>query len=79
MYSAKKTRSSSFTLGLVCAVLFLLICTSTGVIAQTVVGRISGTIRDATGAVVPSATVTRLTQPLIRREQPRLTTVDFIL
>lgn len=58
MYSAKKTRSSSFTLGLVCAVLFLLICTSTGVIAQTVVGRISGTIRDATGAVVPSATVT---------------------
>ncbi len=58
MYSAIKTRSSGFALGLVCAVLFLLTCTSTGIVAQTVVGRISGTITDAAGAVVPSATVT---------------------
>src|SRR5947207_10393333 len=40
------------------ALLLLLACCAVHVGAQTVVGRISGTVKDATGAVVPSATVT---------------------
>ncbi|PYS79028.1 MAG: TonB-dependent receptor [Acidobacteria bacterium] len=41
-----------------CAVLLLLACCAVHLGAQTIVGRISGTVKDATGAVVPAATVT---------------------
>src|SRR5437868_13410101 len=41
-----------------CAVLLLLACCALHIGAQTIVGRISGTVKDATGAVVPAATVT---------------------
>ena len=43
--------------GLLAAVLVLL-CTATTLRAQTSTGQISGTVRDATGAVVPGAAVT---------------------
>src|SRR5436309_3233800 len=40
------------------AALLLLACCAAHVGAQTIFGRISGTVKDATGAVVPAATVT---------------------
>src|SRR5947209_6352026 len=40
-----------------CLALCLLLC-GLGANAQTIVGRISGTIKDASGAVVPGSTVT---------------------
>ena len=51
----------NITIGLLqlCA---LLLCASALVYAQTVTGTISGTVRDASGAVIPNATV-KLTQP----------------
>jgi hypothetical protein len=42
----------------ICAVLLLALCGSYGVNAQTVFGRISGTVRDASGGSVPNASVT---------------------
>jgi hypothetical protein len=49
-----------------CAHLLLLICVcclAAGVAAQTVTGRISGTITDVSGAVVPGASITAGTFP----------------
>ena len=40
------------------AMLLLLACCGFDAVAQTIVGRISGTVKDATGAVVPGAAVT---------------------
>ena len=58
MFSAISIRShASYTSSLVGFVL-LLILSAVSVSAQTVVGRISGTIKDASGAVVVNATVT---------------------
>jgi hypothetical protein len=42
----------------ICALLLLAICGSYSVSAQTVFGRISGTVKDASGANVPNASVT---------------------
>ena len=50
-------RSELFRLLRVCGVVLMLACAFYNVGAQTVVGRISGTIKDATGAVIPGATV----------------------
>ena len=43
---------------LVCAVVSILLGASIGAKAQTATGQITGTIKDATGAVVPGAKVT---------------------
>src|SRR5205085_9020678 len=54
---AFKLRADLFRLLGVCGVVLMLACAVQSVGAQTVVGRISGTIKDATGAVIPGATV----------------------
>ena len=56
MRLAKNIRSRWFASVPACAVLICLTCTLA--VAQTVVGRISGTIKDTSGAVVSNATVT---------------------
>jgi hypothetical protein len=43
---------------LVCSLLILVVVSSTAALAQTGTSNITGTVRDATGAVVPGATVT---------------------
>src|SRR5438067_109262 len=50
-------KSELFRLLRVCGLVLLLACAFHNVGAQTVVGRISGTIKDAAGAVIPGATV----------------------
>jgi hypothetical protein len=58
MNSFRKSRFYSRPLFCLCAALLLLALAGFETNAQTVVGRISGTVRDASGAVVPGATVT---------------------
>ncbi len=57
MFRTKESRSRGFLVGLVGMLLFLA-CYSTSAIAQTIVGRISGTVTDTSGAVVVNAAVT---------------------
>jgi hypothetical protein len=57
MSSVKKSWFHSFSCGLVGAFL-VVVCSALTVSAQTVVGRISGTVTDASGAVVENASVT---------------------
>lgn len=57
MRGARKFWSNSSPLLHACTVIALLACASLSINAQTVVGRISGTVKDATGAVVPNASV----------------------
>src|SRR5205823_9568445 len=42
----------------VCALLLLCACSGLSVSAQTIVGRISGTVKDTSGAIIPNATIT---------------------
>ena len=42
----------------ICSVLLLMLFAVVGVSGQTIFGRISGTVKDANGGVVPNATVT---------------------
>jgi carboxypeptidase family protein len=58
MFSAKSSRSHKSTISSLMVVLVLLVLGTVSVCAQTVVGRISGTVKDASGAVVVNATVT---------------------
>src|SRR5882672_8621953 len=58
MHSEKNTRSHGPTLQFTCGLLLVVLCSAASICAQTVVGRISGTVRDASGAVVPNTTVT---------------------
>ena len=58
MRSPRSFRSSHAPLSCACLVLLLLVSVSFSVSAQTVVGRISGTVKDTSGAVIPGATVT---------------------
>src|SRR5688572_28202037 len=53
----KETRQPLLWLSQICGVLLLALVAYPGVHAQTVVGRISGTVQDANGANVPNATV----------------------
>jgi hypothetical protein len=57
MRCAKETRPSLLWLVQICGVLLLTFIALPSVRAQTVVGRISGTVQDANGASVPNATV----------------------
>ncbi len=57
MRGTKETRLSLLWLFQSCAVLLLAFVALPGAHAQTVVGRISGTVQDANGASVPNATV----------------------
>ena len=55
----KREKEHPFLLSLqICSVLLLLLSAVVGVSGQTIFGRISGTVKDANGGVVPSATVT---------------------
>ena len=58
MRSAGSFRLNHAHLSCACLVLLLLMCGSLNASAQTVVGRISGTVKDTSGAVIPGATVT---------------------
>jgi len=58
MHSEKNTRSHGPTLRFFCGILLVTAFSAASICAQTVVGRISGTVRDASGAVVPNTTVT---------------------
>jgi hypothetical protein len=58
MHSEKKTRSHGSSLRLFCGILLVMACSAASICAQTIVGRISGTVTDASGAVVPNTTVT---------------------
>src|SRR5437879_13666451 len=57
-----RSKTSSGVQGLmaprIIAVLLLMICGSLSVQGQTIFGRISGTVQDKSGAVVPNAAVT---------------------
>src|SRR5882672_448995 len=55
MRSKKRSSSHSFY---ICSVIFLTICCSVGVQAQNIFGRISGTVSDPAGAVVPNTKIT---------------------
>jgi hypothetical protein len=58
MHSEKNTWSHGPTLRFFCGILLVTAFSAASICAQTVVGRISGTVRDASGAVVPNTTVT---------------------
>ncbi|HEY2971873.1 MAG TPA: carboxypeptidase regulatory-like domain-containing protein [Pyrinomonadaceae bacterium] len=58
MHSEKNTRSHGSSLRLFCGILLVMTCSAASICAQTIVGRISGTVTDASGAVVPNTTVT---------------------
>ena len=58
MSSANKSRCYDFSFAGLTGALLLLVCSALTISAQTVVGRISGTVTDASGAVVANATVT---------------------
>ena len=58
MYSEKNTPSHGPYLRLFCGILLVMACSAASICAQTIVGRISGTVTDASGAVVPNTTVT---------------------
>jgi hypothetical protein len=58
MHSEKNTRSHGSSLRLFCGILLVMACSAASICAQTIVGRISGTVTDASGAVVPNTTVT---------------------
>ena len=58
MLFAHGSRSRRPWVSLACSLLFALALGAGGASAQTVVGRVSGTVRDASGAVVPGANVT---------------------
>ncbi len=58
MHSEKNTWSRGASLLFLCGILLVAACSATNICAQTVVGRISGTVKDASGAVVPNTTVT---------------------
>ncbi|HEY8185131.1 MAG TPA: carboxypeptidase regulatory-like domain-containing protein, partial [Pyrinomonadaceae bacterium] len=58
MNSEKPTRFHGPSLRFVCGILLVAACSAASICAQTVVGRISGTVKDASGAVVPNTTVT---------------------
>ena len=58
MRSTKMSRSNRPCLARACAALLLLACGSLSANAQTIFGRISGVVKDATGAVIPGANVT---------------------
>ena len=55
MRGTKETRR--YLLSQICGVLFLAFIASASAYAQTVVGRISGTVQDSNGASVPNATI----------------------
>lgn len=58
MQSARKFRSHRSPFLSACAAILFLACSGFSISAQSVVGRISGTVKDASGAVVPNASVT---------------------
>jgi len=58
MNSEKTTWSHSHSLRFVCGILLVATFSAASLSAQTVVGRISGTVKDASGAIVPNTTVT---------------------
>jgi Carboxypeptidase regulatory-like domain/TonB-dependent Receptor Plug Domain len=58
MQSTRISGSKQFPLSQVCAAVLLLMCGSLCVQGQTIFGRISGTVRDNQGAVVPNASIT---------------------
>ncbi len=58
MRNPRNPRTISSRYFQICALLLLAICGSYSVSAQTVFGRISGTVKDASGANVPNASVT---------------------
>ncbi|MGH9881498.1 MAG: carboxypeptidase-like regulatory domain-containing protein, partial [Pyrinomonadaceae bacterium] len=57
MRATTNSRSNPLNIWFTCVVLLLAACTIS-VNAQTTVGRISGTVTDASGGSVPNATVT---------------------
>ncbi|MDQ2922092.1 MAG: carboxypeptidase-like regulatory domain-containing protein, partial [Acidobacteriota bacterium] len=68
MRSTSKWWSNNFSVARICAVLLLMICGSLSIQGQTIFGRISGTVQDKTGAVIPNAsvTVTNIATNLVR-------------
>jgi hypothetical protein len=54
----RSNKSAPVTVLCLCTVILLTICFSVSVSAQNIFGRISGTVTDPTGAVVPNITVT---------------------
>lgn len=58
MHSKKHIRFRSAFLQFLCGILLVAAFSATNICAQTVVGRISGTVKDASGAVVPNTNVT---------------------
>ena len=58
MRSTKNSSRRLSTVKGIVAVLSLIACTGIGIQAQTIFGRISGTIKDGNGGAVPNATVT---------------------
>ena len=58
MRSSIRSSRKHFTVKRICAVLLLAICSSLAIQGQTIVGRISGTVKDSSGGVVPNAMVT---------------------
>jgi Carboxypeptidase regulatory-like domain len=58
MCSARKAAFKRLCSVSICSMLLVLMCGVLNAGAQTIVGRISGTVTDSTGAVIPNATVT---------------------
>jgi len=58
MRREKNTWSHGASLLFLGGILLVAACSATNICAQTVVGRISGTVKDTSGAVVPNTTVT---------------------
>src|SRR2546422_3876826 len=56
--SSGKSSLNHSPLARICSAVLLMICATLSMHGQTVSGRISGTIRDKNGAVIPNATVT---------------------
>ena len=58
MRRSDKSWSNHSPLARLCSVILLMICAGLSIHGQTIFGRISGTVRDKAGAVIPNASIT---------------------
>src|SRR2546421_188583 len=58
MRRSDKSSSNHSPVARLCSVILLIICAGLSIHGQTIFGRISGTVRDKAGAVIPNASVT---------------------